>query len=190
MIYVRVPSQEASKCLLIFIQERNAVLSQIQRAIQTSPTPLPDITFTVSVLDTPRDHIWSFSRPSLSNDNGEYWMMPHFSFWSWPKPFIGTIDQALANIESVEKKTPWNKKIGKAVWRGTVTFNSVSNVNLRPKLLQSTKGKEWADVEQMNWANQGMAANNSIDIHDFCKYKYILYTEVGDVTWSHTLCWC
>lgn len=104
--------------------------------------------------------------------------MPHFSYWSWPKPFIGTIDQALTNIARVEGETPWEKKIAKAVWRGTVWFNSVTNANLRPKLLQVTKGKQWADVEETKWQDSGMGASNSIAIHDFCRYKYILYTEV------------
>lgn len=163
---------------LTYLQERDAVLSQIQRAIYTSPTPLPDITFTISALDTPRDHIWSFARSSTSNDKGEGWVMPHFSFWSWPKSFIGTIDQALANIERVEREFPWDKKIAKAVWRGSVHFNSELNLDLRPKMLQATRGKTWADVEEMRWENNGMNANNSIPIHDFCRYKYILYTEV------------
>ena len=104
--------------------------------------------------------------------------MPHFSFWSWPKPFIGTMDEALTKIERVEQETPWEKKSSKAVWRGTVWFNSIANLNLRPKLMQITKGKEWADVEEMKWENQGMTAKNAIAIEDFCKYKYIIYTEV------------
>lgn len=49
---------------------------------------------------------------------------------------------------------------------------------MRPKLLQVTKGKGWADVQGLELENQGMTAKNSIDIHDFCKYKYIIYTEV------------
>jgi len=159
-------------------QERDAVFNQIQRAITTSPTPLPDIVFTISVLDTPRELVWSFSRPSTPNNAGKYWVMPHFSYWSWPKSFIGSIDQALVRIKSIENDLPWEDKISKAVWRGNVHFNSVMNSDLRPKLMQITKGKSWADVEGLEVKNQGMTAGNSIDIHDFCKYKYIIYTEV------------
>ena len=104
--------------------------------------------------------------------------MPHFSFWSWPLPFIGTLDQALAKINRVEKETPWEKKIDKVVWRGTAWFNSAGNTALRPNLLQVTKKKEWADVENLEWENNGQAAKNAIGIEDFCKYKYIIYTEV------------
>jgi hypothetical protein len=104
--------------------------------------------------------------------------MPHFSFWSWPLPFIGTMDSALRKISDIEDSTPWEKKIDKVVWRGTAWFNSVGNTNLRPKLLEVTKGKDWANVEDLVWFNNGEKAKNSIPIEDFCKYKYIVYTEV------------
>lgn len=104
--------------------------------------------------------------------------MPHFSFWAWPKPFIGTVDEALDKIERIESHMPWDKKIDKVVWRGTGWFNSVGNTNLRPKLLEVTKGKPWADVESMKWETNGDSAPNSITIEDFCKFKYIIYTEV------------
>lgn len=105
--------------------------------------------------------------------------MPHFSFWSWPLPFIGTLDEALTKITQVEKVTPWEKKIDKVVWRGTVWFNSISNTALRPHLLAATKGKDWADVASLEWESNSEGAKNSIRIDDFCKYKYIIYTEVG-----------
>jgi len=109
---------------------------------------------------------------------GNYWAMPHFGFWSWPKPFLGTVDEALDRISDIEKKTPWEKKVSKAVWRGTVWFNSVGNIALRPNLLAATKDKDWADVEDLKWETNGLKAKNSIGIEDFCKYKYIIYTEV------------
>jgi hypothetical protein len=104
--------------------------------------------------------------------------MPHFSGWSWPKPFIGTLDQALSKIEIIEEETKWEDKIDKAVWRGTGQFNSVGNIALRPQLLEVTKGKSWADVELLQWGNNAVDAKNAIGIEDFCKYKYIIYTEV------------
>ena len=109
---------------------------------------------------------------------GNYWLMPHFSFWSWPLPFIGTMDEALARIEQVEKQQPWENKIGKAIWRGTHWFNSVGNIDLRPKLLSTTAGKEWADVESLEWGINAENARNAIGIEDFCRYKYVIYTEV------------
>lgn len=115
--------------------------------------------------------------------------MPHFSFWSWPLPFIGSVDQALSRIARVEAVYAgrWRDKIEKVVWRGTAWFNSIGNTNLRPKLLEITKGKAWADVEDLKWVSNGENATNAIGIEEFCKYKYIIYTEVSCVvllTWS------
>ncbi|KAG4444387.1 hypothetical protein IFR05_000152 [Cadophora sp. M221] len=179
-LYVLSADNRASRQMLY---ERDAVLHQIYRAITTSPTPLPDTIFTYSIIDNPRQNSWSFSRdPKMP---GNYWIMPHFSFWSWPLPFIGTMDEALTRISKVEKETPWEEKIDKVVWRGTTWFNSIGNTALRPHLLAATKGKEWADVESLEWESNSKGANNSIRIEDFCKYKYIIYTE--GITYSGRL---
>lgn len=88
------------------------------------------------------------------------------------------MDSILARISKIEDSTPWAKKIDKVVWRGTSWFNSLGNANLRPKLLEVAKEKEWADVEELLWYNGGEKAKNAIPIEEFCKYKYIIYTEV------------
>ena len=163
---------------LINIQERNAVLHQLHRALITSPTPLPDTIITLSILDTPHTHALSFARPNDPKIPSLYWLMPHFSFWAWPLPFIGTVDSALSRISAIEASYPWEKKIDKVVWRGTAWFNSVGNTNLRPKLLEVTKGQAWADVENLVWYESGAKSRNALRIEEFCKYKYIIYTEV------------
>ncbi|CAG8977780.1 hypothetical protein HYALB_00010865 [Hymenoscyphus albidus] len=165
--------------------ERQAVLHSLHRAILTSPTPLPDAVFALSIIDSPRQNAWSFSRSNDPKIQGNYWLMPHFAFWSWPKRFIGTIDEALSKIAVVEKDMNWHSKIEKAVWRGTVWFNSLGNTQLRLKLIQATKGRDWADVQDMKWVTNGVDAENAISIEDFCKYKYIIYTE--GVTYSGRL---
>ena len=106
-------------------------------------------------------------------------MMPHFSFWSWPREFIGSIDDVLAKIDLIEDHTTWQEKIDKVVWRGTGWFSSVGNPDLRWKLLRTTKDKPWADTEVMKWETYAEKASNSIRIENFCKYKYIIYTEVS-----------
>jgi hypothetical protein len=139
---------------------------------------MPDTILTLSILDTPHSNALSFSRSNDPQIPQTSWIMPHFSFWAWPLPFIGTLDSALSRIATVESSIPWSKKIDKAVWRGTIWFNSVGNANLRPMLLEVTKGKEWADVEDLTWFTNADKASNSLLIEDFCKYKYIIYTEV------------
>ncbi|APA08906.1 hypothetical protein sscle_04g036760 [Sclerotinia sclerotiorum 1980 UF-70] len=168
------------------LQERDSVLHQLHRAVITSPSPLPNTIFAFNILDTPMNNSWAFSR---SNDphieNGNYWVMPHFSFWSWPLSFIGTVDQALSKIEDIEKNTQWTEKIDKAVWRGTGWFNTVGNKDLRPGLIQKGKEKEWADIEALKWNTNSESAENAIGIEDFCRYKYIVYTE--GITYSGRL---
>ncbi|KAM3068494.1 hypothetical protein ACMFMG_009633 [Clarireedia jacksonii] len=171
----------------MMLQEQNSVLHQLHRAIITSPSSLPDTLFTFCILDTPTNNSWTFSR---SNDpaweaGGNYWVMPHFSFWSWPMPFIGTMDQALSRIERIEEETLWADKSDKAVWRGTAWYNSVANRDLRPALVLKSKGKEWADVQTLEWHNNAEDAANAIAIQDFCKYKFIIYTE--GITYSGRL---
>lgn len=108
--------------------------------------------------------------------------MPHFSFWSWPLPFLGTVDEALNRIREVEAGfvDDWRKKIDKVVWRGTVWFNGVGNTRLRPELLRVTKGMDWADVRTLQWVKGGLEAGNGtgLDVEEFCRYKYVIYTEV------------
>jgi hypothetical protein len=101
--------------------------------------------------------------------------MPHFSSWSWPVEYLGPLDEALDKIERIEKGAPWEKKIKKAVWRGTTWFSPDWNPGLRPNLVEVAGGKEWADVEL--WG-QGQEQNNTIPIEEFCRYRYIVYTEV------------
>ncbi|TGO17688.1 hypothetical protein BTUL_0015g00230 [Botrytis tulipae] len=168
------------------LQERTSVLHQIHRAVTTSPSPLPNTIFAFNILDTPMNNSWAFSR---SNDprieKGNYWVMPHFSFWSWPVSFIGSVDQALSKINRIEMDKRWNEKIDKAVWRGTGWFNTVGNKDSRPSLILKGKDKEWADIEALNWTTNGDSAENAIGIEDFCKYKYIVYTE--GITYSGRL---
>ena len=159
-------------------QRRSAVLHQLHRAILTSPEPIPDTILALSILDTPHSNALSYARSNDPNIPNTYWLMPHYSCWSWPLPFIGTMDSVLARISKIEDSTPWGKKSDKIVWRGTAWFNSLGNANLRPKLLEVTKGKEWADVEELVWYNAGEKTKNAIPIEDFCTYKYIIYTEV------------
>ncbi|KAG9238242.1 glycosyl transferase family 90-domain-containing protein [Amylocarpus encephaloides] len=176
--------------------ERQAVLHALHRALITSPPsePLPDTVFTFSILDSPRTDVWSFARNNEPQQmrKGNWWVMPHFGHWSWPKRFIGTLDEVRRKVEVVEREiNGWDGKLAKAIWRGTVWFNGVGNNQLRPKLLEATKDKPWADVQNMKWVTNAVDAKNAINIEDFCKYKYIIYTE--GVTYSgrlpyHLLC--
>lgn len=90
------------------------------------------------------------------------------------------MDEALERIRLTEKAMPWERKIDKIVWRGTPWFNPIGNKNLRPGLLKVTKGKEWADVQSLQQISPNEQGGISMNIEEFCKYKYIAYTEVSN----------
>ncbi|KAK3937904.1 lactation elevated protein 1 [Diplogelasinospora grovesii] len=172
------------------INSRTAALHQLHRAILTSPTRLPDDTiFSLNFQDQPFGTAWTYSRPAdplhrPKDPDSRSFLMPHFSFWAWDLPFVGSMGRAAAAIDDLERTytgpTGWSRKLSKAVWRGTTWFNSVHNPQLRQKLLAAARGKEWADVEALEWttAKTGTSnASNALPIEDFCRYKYVIHTE-------------
>ncbi|KAF1844529.1 uncharacterized protein K460DRAFT_376193 [Cucurbitaria berberidis CBS 394.84] len=163
------------------LHQRTAILSQIHRALVTSPSPLPDGYFAFCINDVPKNNTWAFSRPNKQSTYNT-WLMPSFASWSWPKANIGTMDDVLDRIEGVEEELVGSEKVDKAIWRGTPWFNPIGYPNLRKDLLKATKGKEWADVEALSTIGN---ATNSLNIESFCRYKYVIYTE--GVTYSGRL---
>jgi len=142
---------------------------------------MPDTIFTLNFQDQPFGTTWGYSRAANPVHRGQgpddrNFLMPHFSFWAWKLPFIGSLGRAAAAIDRIEEAHPTlASKIPKAVWRGTSWYNSVHNPRLRQSLLTATKGKPWADVEALTWV--GDNATNAIPVEDFCRYRYVLHTE-------------
>jgi hypothetical protein len=169
------------------------------------------------VNDFPRNNSWVFARDASNSaapgkkgkdGKGNYWLMPHFSFWSWPLSFVGNVEEAVQRIDRLENgllldaearrnggkrgeadlldlareerlARLWGRKDNRAVWRGTTHFNPIGNKNLRGGLVRLAQGKPWADIEGLEWkGGMGEKADNALRIEDFCKYKYIIYTEV------------
>ncbi|KAH7073523.1 hypothetical protein BKA63DRAFT_575763 [Paraphoma chrysanthemicola] len=163
------------------LRQRTAVLSQIHRALLTSPSALPNTHFAFTVNDIPKNNSWGFARPNkMSGHEGNTWIMPSFSGWTWVKDSLGCMDDILDRIATVERvfESDWARKDARVVWRGTPWFNPLGHPNLRKDLLKATKGKNWADVAALN-------SSNGLPIEDFCRYKYIVYTE--GVTYSGRL---
>lgn len=79
-------------------------------------------------------------------------------------------------IRTIENDLSWDSKFSKAVWRGSVHWNS----GLRGQLVEKAKGKAWSDVQQLDWKN------NALSMEEFCKYKYLIYTEVRTGYTQHT----
>ncbi|KAK0615013.1 glycosyl transferase family 90-domain-containing protein [Bombardia bombarda] len=174
------------------VNSRTAALHQLHRALLTAPAPLPDTIFSLNFQDQPFGTAFTYSRaadPALRSKapDARSFLMPHFSFWAWNLPFVGSMwraADAIAALESANYNTPekWQSgKIAKAVWRGTAWFNSVNSPQLRQKLLATARGKPWADVQALDWATGGGGSNknasNALKIEDFCRYKYVVHTE-------------
>lgn len=60
---------------------------------------------------------------------------------------------------------------------------------MRKNLLEVAKGKEWADIYGVDGGareatdhvpgNEAAAVGDRLSIEDFCKYKYVIYTEAS-----------
>ncbi|KAK1593299.1 uncharacterized protein LY79DRAFT_514609 [Colletotrichum navitas] len=162
-----------------WLERQNAALQQLNRALLTSPTLLPDTFFNLHVQDTPASLSWSHSRPAMSPSPRHIFTMPHFSFWAWNQPFIRSIPHAAAAITDIEASLPFDMKDRRAVWRGTAWFNNGASANPRSRqeLLRITKDASWADVQALEWVDSGENATNALMIEDFCRHKYIIHTE-------------
>ncbi|KAI8629961.1 hypothetical protein F5Y19DRAFT_65781 [Xylariaceae sp. FL1651] len=212
------------------LAHRSATLHQISNALLTWPQPssssssssspfshIPNTTFAFNHHDDPSPSAFSYSRPAdpvlLQEKNGRlrrFFVAPHFSFYSWPLPFIGSLPRAARAIADLESATPFARKIPRAVWRGTTWFNNPRAGRLRQNLVRTfgsqdaRRARAWADIEALDWTTPAVGggaavvvgsgernASNALRIEDFCRYKYIIHTE--GVTYSgrfqfHNLC--
>jgi hypothetical protein len=173
---------------------RTAVLHQLHRAVLASPEQLPDTVLSINVQDESVNDTISFARPAYTSPLpgnppiGRAFLMPHFSFWAWPLPFIGSLRRASSAVDKLEGEFSFARKIPKVVWRGTKRYNNAHNPHLRTDLLKQTAGNAWADVQELTWGSRvsgGNVATNSLMIEDFCKYKYVIHTE--GITYSGRL---
>ncbi|KAK7952257.1 uncharacterized protein PG986_007985 [Apiospora aurea] len=187
------------------LQHRAASLHQIAAALLTAPHPseVPnDTVFALNYRDEPAVSTFSYSRPADPALHGKpgrsYFPIPHFSFWSWPLPFIGSFSRAAAAIQELEEDggpsnvpLSWRDKDPRAVWRGTAHFNNVRAGRMRQELVRTAAAKPWSDIAALQWTTGASNASNALAIEDFCRYRYIVHTE--GITYSgrfqfHQLC--
>ncbi|KAI0406450.1 hypothetical protein F4802DRAFT_96700 [Xylaria palmicola] len=201
------------------LAHRSATLHQIANAVLTWPRPassapgaspfahIPDTVFAFNHHDDPLPGTFSYSRPAdpalaTAADGApkRFFPAPHFSFYAWPLPFVGSLPRAARAIAGVEAALPFAAKIPRAVWRGTTWFNNPRAGRLRQNLVRAfgtrdaaaAARRRWADVEALDWTGGAERnATNALRIEDFCRYKYVIHTE--GVTYSgrfqfHNLC--
>lgn len=124
----------------------------------------------------PRADAWSFARADDELSADAAWLMPHFGSWAWPHANVAPLDEVLARIAAREEGVRWVEKEDRVVWRGSPWLNPEWSVSLRRRLLEVTQGVEWADVQA--WG-LGIDSGNTLAMDEFCRYRYIIYAEVG-----------
>lgn len=154
-----------------------ATLLSLNRAITTSPEPLPNIEFTFSEDDwLPPTPQWALARKAGDTAT---WLMPDYGYWSWPETKVGGYgevqDKALEMENSSDNPTgkawEWSAKFPKALWRG-----ATMGLELREKLLKVTEGKPWADVKSLDWHNAESMGVDLKSMDEHCQYKYLVNT--------------
>lgn len=154
-----------------------AALLAINRAITTSPEPLPNLEFTFSVDDwLPPSAQWALARKDTDTMT---WLMPDFAFWSWPETKVGSYgeiqDKALQMENEASNPTgkawTWNNKISKLLWRG-----ATMGLPLRERLVSVTQDKDWADVKTLDWHNKDSTDTDLKSMAEHCQYKYLINT--------------
>lgn len=154
-----------------------AILHAIHRAIVTSPEPLPNIEFALTVADVvpdPDEHnypIWGLTRKA---EDKEIWLMGDFGYWSWPLDLVGAYHDVRREI--TESELPFEKKTKQAVWRGAVATNGH-----REELIKVTEKKDWADVRAIVWAGMSDLVSEdqakALSMPEHCKYQFVIHTE-------------
>lgn len=149
------------------------MLSQLHRALLGASAMgemLPNIEFSVTVDDhamVPPDDmrtIWSFSRNIHDKVHDKQWIMPDFNFWVHRDDSFYDMQTRAQALD-----LPFGEKIPKVVWRGVKWTNGY----VRGHLLDKTKGKEWADVKEMDWESQ----ENFMRMEELCRYAFVVHTE-------------
>lgn len=100
--------------------------------------------------------------------------MPDFGYFSWPMDLVGAYDQI--RIEIIQNQKRWEDRMPKLLWRGVLWTNKI-----REKLIEVTRNKPWADVEEIKWEGAAQIptefARLAMPIVDHCDYQYLMHTE-------------
>ncbi|KAJ5293232.1 uncharacterized protein N7443_009185 [Penicillium atrosanguineum] len=150
-----------------------ATLAAINRALVSSPEPLPNVEFAFNTDDRIDEAaLWGYARRS---EDDLIWLIPDFGYWSWPEIKAGSTKEILMKVESAEKQDGliWSTKIQQLLWRGVARMGP----EIRDKLLEVTSGKSWADVKELGWGDPASMKNDYKTMPQHCDYQYVVQTE-------------
>ncbi|KAK5173846.1 uncharacterized protein LTR77_002527 [Saxophila tyrrhenica] len=153
------------------------VLAQLNRALlgaAAAGETMPNIEFSVVVDDmslipgakNDTHSIWAFTRRKASKAEDRLWIVPDFNFYAAPPRASSFIEQ---QRRSAVHDAYVMDKIPKAIWRGAKWTNEY----VRGHLLDVSKGKDWADIEEVDWKTP----NNTMTMDDMCRYMFTVHTE-------------
>ncbi|KAJ5960644.1 CAZyme family GT90 [Penicillium vulpinum] len=150
-----------------------ATLSAINRAIISSPEPLPNIEFAFNTDDSVDGlPLWGYARRAQDKST---WLIPDFGYWSWPETKAGSAREVQAKAEWAEEEEglTWSNKTAKLLWRGVPNMGPT----IRNKLMRVTKDKSWADVKALVWDDKESLKNDYKTMPQHCEYQYVAQTE-------------
>ncbi|KAL3467351.1 glycosyl transferase family 90-domain-containing protein [Aspergillus heterothallicus] len=156
-----------------------ATLHSLNRALSAYPDryTLPNIEFVISTDDfftpsngNPPGPIWSYSKKPSDKTT---WLMPDFGYWSWPEVHIGSYKEIRSRIVATDEKTPFREKKKQLAWRGSVA----TNPEIRGALLHASRGKSWASIREINWADAASVAENVLPMEEYCRYMFLAHAE-------------
>ena len=142
-----------------------AALALLYQALITAREPLPNVEFCIGLQD------WG-SRGKFSLDRGpkdeEVWLMPDYGWFSWPE-HVGSYSDIRMKMDNVERSTPWEKKVPKLFWRGSMKVGTAD----RESLAQAAAGHSWNDVKEIDWSHPV----DAVSMEDHCKWKFQGFPE-------------
>lgn len=142
-----------------------ATLNLIQRALTSASAyePVPNIEFPISYDDLPTRSTpgvsWGFTR---EKNQENVWLIPDYGFWSWWMVGIPSFKSVWRQMRALESNYTWEKKIPRAVWRGSPHLNPA----IRDKLVETARDTTWGDVKAVS---QGERDSNFLTLDAHCK---------------------
>ncbi|KAK9899146.1 hypothetical protein P389DRAFT_140326 [Cystobasidium minutum MCA 4210] len=145
-----------------------AALAMINSAVLTSTEIIPNIEIILHTADAGGvgEDVPLFVLDRKAKEQS-LWLMPDFGFYSWPEPKVGTWSEILRKADQWDAKMSWKEKIPKLFWKG------VFMVDVRKQLESVTRGKEWADIQDINWGDKATV----MPMDEHCKYKFLAHAE-------------
>ncbi|KAG2425711.1 hypothetical protein HXX76_013553 [Chlamydomonas incerta] len=154
-------------------------------------TRLPDMEFGIHRGDVPKPGAWM----SFCGRRGELpgtWLYPDFGYYAWPEIMMPPWEAIRQRTQEVVAAHPFAARSSRMFWRGGAGKHI--NTDVRGKLLRALENRtDIADVRTIPTfdvlAQRGL--QSFTPLWDFCKHKYILYTEGNSYSGRlkyHVLC--